>query len=872
MPPLNADRWRTLSPYLDEALEMTTRDRAAWLASISARDAALAADLKVLLAEHDVVHESRFLETPVPLASQAALTDSLTGQIVGAYQLKSLIGQGGMGSVWLAERCDGRFEGRAAVKLLNIALMGRSGEERFRREGHILARLTHPHIAHLIDAGVSPTGQPYLILEHVDGESIDQYCDDHALCIEERLRLFLNVLDAVAHAHANLIVHRDIKPANVLVSTDGRVKLLDFGIAKLIERDTDWSGAHPGEASALTRDFGTALTPEFAAPEQLSGGPVTTATDVYALGVLLYLLLSGRHPAGTAAMSPATLIHAIVDTEPTRLSDAIAREMADTTSAHAAKCATTTSRLRRTLRGDLDTIVAKALKKNASERYVSVTALADDLRRFLRREPISARPDTLAYRTTRFVRRNARGVVMGTVAALLVAGSIAYHTSRLATERDRAQREAAKATKVSELMVGLLTGADPIASGATQGVPTVRGILDAGADQVQRDLRDQPEVQAEIFTVLGRIYRRLGVFDKAQHLLEQALGIGSTVYGAEDVRVAQTLNDLGVLLTDKGDYAAAARSLEQSLVMRRKLLGPEHADVAVTLVELGRIYQDQGFNDRAEPLQREALAIRQKTLGVNHRETAVSLSDVGSVLRLKGDLAGAEQFVRQSLDMNRKTRGEFHPNVAVNMHDLGVIAAAKGDYRSAEALIRQALAVHQKTLGDKHPVSAAMLNSLSHVLRDERRYDEAAAALRDALDIARSSMGGDNQLIGIYALNLAAIEIERRQPAVAEPLVREGLRIRSRAPQLVPSRRRTLPDDDWSIAATKSLLGAALVGIGRFDEAETTLLEARRELEAAPQSPHRDLKATIMRLTELYDAWGRPREAATYRARLTSSE
>jgi eukaryotic-like serine/threonine-protein kinase len=281
MPPLSPERWRTLSPYLDEALDIRTTERAAWLASIGARDAALAADLRQLLVEHDLVHESGFLETPVAQASRGALMQSLAGQTVGAYRLVSLIGEGGMGSVWLAERCDGRFEGRAAVKLLNIALMGRAGQERFRREGTILARLTHPHIARLIDAGVTTAGQPYLILEHVDGQSIDQYCDAHALGVEARVRLFLDVLEAVVHAHTNLIVHRDIKPANVLVSVDGRVKLLDFGIAKLLESDAGWSGPDPAK-HAVTRDGG-ALTPEYAAPEQLAGGPITTATDVWAL-------------------------------------------------------------------------------------------------------------------------------------------------------------------------------------------------------------------------------------------------------------------------------------------------------------------------------------------------------------------------------------------------------------------------------------------------------------------------------------------------------------------------------------------------------------------------------------------------------------
>jgi serine/threonine protein kinase/tetratricopeptide (TPR) repeat protein len=869
MPPLNADRWRALSPYLDEALELPTADRAGWLASIRARDAGLAIDLQTLLGEHDRIHESRFLEQPVPLASRTALTQSLAGQTIGAYRVVSLIGQGGMGSVWLAERCDGRFEGLVAVKLLNIALLGRVGEERFRREGTILARLTHPHIARLIDAGVTPTGQPYLILEHVAGLSVDQYCDERALSIEARIRLFLDVLEAVVHAHANLIVHRDIKPANVLVSEDGRVKLLDFGIAKLLEPDAGWAAGRDG-TRALTREAGAALTPEYAAPEQVTGGSVTTATDVYALGVLLYVVLTGQHPAGTAVQSPATLIHAIVDTEPKRVSEAVVShtESPEALTSHAARCGMTSSRLRRALRGDLDTIVAKALRKNPTERYSSVTALADDLRRFLRHEPISARPETLTYRAGRFVRRNARGVAMAAMVVLVLGGSTAFYTSRLARERDRAQREAAKATKVSELMVGLLTGADPIANRATGEGPSARGMLDAGAEQAQRELVDQPEVQAEILTVLGRVYRRLGVFDQAQRLLEKALAVGRTVYGAEHVRLAQTLNDLGVLLTDTGDYPAAARALEQALSMRRKLLGPEHADVAVTLVELGRVYQDQGFNKRADPLLRESLAIRRKVLGEDHRETAVSLNAVASVLRLNGDLSGAESLLRQSLALNLRTRGEYHANTGTSLHDLGVVAASRADYASAESLFRQALVTHRRALGDTHPIVATTLNSLSRVLVERGRYDEAAAALQSALDIARPALGGDHQLVAIYTINLASVQLARKDPAASEALAREGLRIRALAPGLVPSRRRTFIEDDWSVGATKSLLGAALVALGRFSEAETALLDALHDLKATPSATRRDVTNTATRLIQLYEAVGTPARAATYRALL----
>jgi serine/threonine protein kinase len=339
-----------------------------------------------------------------------------------------------MGSVWLARRSDGRFERQAAVKFVSLAIAGRGTEERFKREGSILGRLTHPHIAELLDAGISSDGQPYLILEYIDGKPVDRYCDEHRLDVEARLRLFLDVLAAVAHAHANLIVHRDLKPSNVMVRNDGQVKLLDFGIAKLLEADGQLEAP-----TRLTREGDSPLTPEYAAPEQVTGGPITTATDVYALGILLYQLLSGHHPAGSALRSPAELVKAIVDTVPSRPSIMVqpsARDV-ETAAATAANRATTPDKLQRVLRGDLDTIVGKALKKNPQERYASVTALADDLRRYLKHEPISARPDTLAYRTVKFLRRNRVAVALATVAlfAILAGSSVALYQARIAERR-----------------------------------------------------------------------------------------------------------------------------------------------------------------------------------------------------------------------------------------------------------------------------------------------------------------------------------------------------------------------------------------------------------------------------------------------------
>jgi serine/threonine protein kinase len=413
------EQWRVLSPHLDEALGMSDEERSKWLCCLRVQNPPLADQLELLLDHHRALTCEGFLQDrTIGLPGESGLT----GQTLGAYRLIAQIGQGGMGSVWLAERNDARFDRKVAVKFLKIALIGKTVEERFKREGIILGRLAHTNIAELIDAGVSHAGQPYLVLEHIEGDHIDSYCDRQKLNIEARIRLFLDVLGAVAHAHANLIVHRDLKPPNILVRHDGRVKLLDFGIAKLLEDDS-----HPGTA-LHTLEGGRAMTPEYAAPEQLMGAPATTAADIYALGVLLYVLLTGFHPAGPGPHTHPALIKAILETEPARPSDIVSPNegTAEIASRNAARRATTPERLRRILRGDLDTIVSKALKKDPRERYVSVSALANDLRRYVSHEPIMARPDTIAYRTGKFMRRRWRSVTALLLAIVPLAAAMIF--------------------------------------------------------------------------------------------------------------------------------------------------------------------------------------------------------------------------------------------------------------------------------------------------------------------------------------------------------------------------------------------------------------------------------------------------------------
>jgi tetratricopeptide (TPR) repeat protein len=819
MQAITRTRWQELSPYLDRALDLPPDARESWMASLGDTDRALADLLKLLVDEQASASRDGFL-IGAP-ASRPAV--SAVGQRIGAYTLVSPIGRGGMGTVWLARRSDGRFDGTAAIKLLNLGLLGRGAEARFKREGSILARLKHPHIAQLIDAGISPVDQPYLVLEHVQGEHIDDYCEHRELRLEARLRLFLDVLDAVAHAHANLIVHRDIKPSNVLVRTDGEVKLLDFGIAKLIDGG--------GDLLTTTGLDERPLTPEYAAPEQLTGDPITTATDVYALGLLLYVLLGGPRPGGARGRSAAELIKAVLETDLPRLSEVAPHGEA--------------------LRGDLDTIVAKALRKSSGERYATAAAMADDLRRFLRHEPVAARPATLAYRTAKFLRRRRRAVALGAGVALIVSSLVGFYTARLGAERDHARVEADKSARVTELLTTLLTGADPYATHDRE--PTVRNILDNGASRIERELRDQPDLGAEMMTVIGRVYQRLGVHDRATPLLEQAVAIGRA-RGGSSAPLAQSLNDLGVLRRERGDAAGATPLLEEAVAMRRALFGPVHKDVAVTLVELGRAWQDRGQADRAEPLLREALQIRRTVFGEQHRETATSKSALALLLWNRGDLAGAEPLFRESLETSRAVLSDDHPNVGSSLNNLGLVVLDRGDFAAAEPMFRESLAIKKKQFGDKHPSLGPTLSNLAAALRGQGEFAAARSLLEQALAITREALGPEHQSIAGYEVNLARVYLDQNDAVRAEPLLRDAL----------ARQQRTSPRGDWRLAATQGMLGGLLVRQGQYAAAEPLLLDASRVLKNVPGRQGREAAATRASLVALYQELGHPASASLY--------
>ncbi len=713
------ESWQSASPYLDTALDLAPAERAEWLASIHARSPELADQIARWLAECDAVEQHDYLEGAAAIEPTRS---ALTGLQLGAYRLVEPIGHGGMGSVWLAERTDGRFEGRVAVKLLNAALVGRSGEERFSREGRILGRLTHPQIARIVDAGVSPIGQPYLVLEHVDGEPIDAHCDRQRLNVADRVRLFLDVLGPVGHAHANLVVHRDLKPSNVMVTASGEVKLLDFGIARLLEVD---EGHALGTRLTVAGD--SLLTPAYAAPEQVSSGEVTTATDVYALGVLLYVLLAGRHPAEPVLDSPAGLLRAIVDIDPPRLSDRatdLSTQLRSTPSAIAEARRTSPDRLRRALRGDLDTIVATALKKAPAERYVSVVALAEDLRRWLAHQPIAARGDALSYRLAKFVRRNRVAVALGSAVVVAVLAGTAgtwVQSVRAAAERDFALRLLARAESVNDMNAFLLSDAAP------QGRAFTAGDLLSRAEQLvnRRPANPPDETTVEALISIGRQDRSQDEDDNARRALTRAFELSRTLPSASASTRGKAACALASALA-RGDEVPRAITLVRDGLAEMPPGRPFLLDRVFCELRASEVARESGNSgaDVAHTQSADRL-LRESGLGseLANLNVAIHLAESFRSAGRNTEASTAFESAFAQLAAMGRDRTEMAGTL---LNNWGLSRYLLGQPREAERLFRLAVEIGSADQAGAS-VSPMLLNNLARPILEQGRAAEALA-------------------------------------------------------------------------------------------------------------------------------------------------
>ncbi len=665
MTPLSADEWQSLSASLDRALDLDENERAAWLAALAEKDPATAARVRSLLATRGKREFGRFLlELPPLVEADEAPEPTLIGRTVGPYLIEEEIGRGGMGSVWRARRMDGRYAGTVAIKFVHAAWIGRKGDQRFRLEGQLLGRLDHPHIARLLDAGVLDGTQPYLILEYIEGEPLDVYCARQAPGVKARIRLFMDVLAAVTHAHNHLIVHRDLKPTNIFVTRDGMVKLLDFGVAKLLDDEF--------ESNVAPQSSAVALTPQYAAPEQLLGQTVSTATDVYALGLVLYLLLTGTHPFSSGKRSRTDVLRAILNEAPARASSVAA-------------VAGIPGRL---LQGDLDNILHKALKKDPRERYASAGAFCEDLRRFLSHQPVLARADSWRYRSAKFARRNRTGLLIGSLAAsaLVVATTFALaQMFEARAQRDIAVFEARHASAQSELTEFLL--GDSLSQAPRE---AARLRLNRARDLIHRRFRNDPLVQAGLLIGLSGRYLDTGDFKGGAELMQEAEAIGRRLDDPglnADIACgrAQDATESGDLPTARKEVALADGNLHRLKIVPVGLAA-ECAKAAAYIAH------QEGDDAKAATLMRDDMRMLERE-GQQRTSTYTSIAhEYARSLSMSGDYRGA-WAAEQSVLATVKDVGRDDSDAYYAMVNVGATALISGGQpRKALDLVRETIA------------------------------------------------------------------------------------------------------------------------------------------------------------------------------------
>lgn len=825
---------------------MPPAERATALAALSASDPDLAAEVAELLAA-DLSAGDEFLNFGVggfaPELVGEALDAGLAaspeaGQRIGPWRLRTLLGRGGMGEVWEAERADGQFDQLVALKVLKRGMDSEEVLRRFLRERQILARLEHPNIARLVDGGIAADGRPYFALERVEGEALGDWCRARRSSLRTRVELLIAVADAVAAAHRSLIVHRDLKPSNILVDSAGRVKLLDFGIAKLLSGDE-------GEAGERTHFEARALTPAYAAPEQILGQPVTTATDVYALGVVLYELLTGRLPHDRSATSASALADQVVRETLTRPSQAAAQAGEP--------------RKARLLAGDLDTIVLKALARDPSRRYDSATALADDLRRHLDGRPVRARPDSRLYRAHKFVTRHRVGVIFAALALLSLSAALSlavWQARRAEASATIAAANAQRAERVKEFLIGLFEVADPERSGGN--VP-VREVIEQAGNRLESELAGEPLIRADLLEAVARIDRSLGLLDPALDLAEKALAIRSLELSAGDPAIAAAQATLGSVHLDQGKVDSALAELERAVFRLEASESPSSFPLARARSDYGNALFLKGRELDAERMERKVWETYSAVLGADNLQTALHLRNLGVVLDELDRTQEAEDAFRTSQAVIERLLGSGHRSAAESYVNLAVLLERRGKFDEVEDLLKRGLAIHREKLGGSHHSTGRSIQLYAVFLKNRDRLDESEALYREARALF-AAINPRSFEVGKCDNGLAIIAGKRGDHAAAEKLL-AGVTELFRE-QLGEGHKFV-----WQVQGNQALEIAAQ---GRFAEASRIQREVLARLEEITGPESDETAVALARLAASLDALGRKAEAVPLAERATA--
>jgi eukaryotic-like serine/threonine-protein kinase len=730
--------WQRIKELFDAALEAEPARRSSLLQE-RCSDVNVRAEVERLLREHDQAWS--FLSSPV---IGSLTSDNLIGpqeRNFDSYHLIERIGEGGMGEVWLAEQRE-PVRRRVAIKLIKAGMDTREVVARFESERQALALMDHPSIAKVFDAGSTPEGRPYFVMEYVPGIPITIYCDRHKLTTRERMELFIQVCEGVQHAHQKAIIHRDLKPSNILVSeVDGKPipRIIDFGLAKATsQRLTD--------GSIYTRVGAVLGTLEYMSPEQADSGgeDIDTRTDVYSLGVVLYQLLAGALPLDLKKLAYEEVLHRIREQDVPRPSSRILSKGEDS-AITAQNRGTDPPSLTRQLRGDPDALVLKALEKDRKRRYGSPAELAADIGRYLHNEPVAAHPPSAAYRARKYLRRHRMGVALAGVGLLLLIGfaiTEAVQLRRITEERDRATRERDRADRITQFMTGMFKVSDP--SESRGNTVTAREILDKAANEIETGLSNDSVLQAKMMYTMGVTYLSLGLFSRAQLLLERTVEIQTSVLGPRHPDTLTSKSLLAHTLTYEGRYAEAEKLARETVEVQQQVLGSRNQDTLRSNSTLAVVLTREGRYAEAEKLARETLDIQRQVLGPEHRDTLDSMNNLAGALEQDGRHAEAEQLWRETLDTLRRVLGPEHPDTLTSMQNLGVALKEEGRYVEAEKLQRETLDIDRRIFGIEHPRTALLMLGLAETLLAEGRYAESEELFHKTFEIQRHILGPDH--------------------------------------------------------------------------------------------------------------------------------
>jgi len=788
---MNRVDWQDIERVLAAVMDLPPHERSAHIVQLCVDRPELRAEVESLLTAHEKA--ASFLEVDTQVDSTTGPSFSLEGRQLGPYRLLAILGLGGMGTVYRAERTDGRFQKQVAIKVVPAALHSPELLRRFTSEQQILAALEHPNIARLLDAGVSPEGIPYFVMEYVEGIPVTEYCDGHELSTAERLILFQALCSTVQYAHRHLVVHRDLKPANILVTADGVPKLLDFGIARIVD---------PWTACTLeaTRSLLNPMTPGYASPEQVKAETITTATDIYSLGVVLYELITGQPPYRIAGRPLDEAIRVVCESEPEKPSALVRRHQAAKKNRQSVP----------ELSSDLDAIVAKAMRKDPQQRYASAEELSSDISRSLEGLPVSAHRGTLRYRAGKFVRLHLFGVGVAVAAAVVLLGvaiTMAVQAQRIAKERDRANREAEASKRVADFMTNMFRVSDP--SEARGNSITAREILDKASKEIETGLAKDPEVQAHMMDVMGNVYDNLGLYPSAASLFTRSIAIRRRVLGTRNLDTLATMSDLGWVLEEQGHYEQAEKLVGETLETRRQLLGPKNPDTLKSMIRLAEILNDEGRYPEAERLTRQALDMLRQVIGPEQPNTLAAMDTLAFAVGEQGRYSEAEKLYRHTLDAGARVLGPEHQLTLNRMGDVAWVVEQEGRYAEAEKLNRQAMDIERRILGPEHPNTLNTVNNLAETILKQGRYAEAEKLYRETVGIRSRVLGPEHPDTLNSQISLALALTEQGQNAEAEKLASQTLTIQQR---IGPEH----PDTVGSM----STLARVLANESRYPEAE----------------------------------------------------